>query len=74
MTVREMIAALSTLPADALVVLPDTYTESEGWGDAAADPVLIASRVVLDEQGRAYIVGEDPEDEDGEDWDEDEED
>lgn len=53
MTVSELMTLLATLPADAEVVFPDTYEESEGWGEH--DPVLpvhgaalVEGRVVLD--------------------------
>lgn len=73
MTVAELVALLSTLPADAPVVFTDTYTESEGWGAAAADPVLYVEGATVDERGRVYLIGEEPEGEDEdeeEDWDE----
>ena len=69
MTVAELIAILSTLPADARVVYTDTYEESEGWGESAKDPVLWVSNVVMDEQGRAYICGDEYSPDE---WDEDE--
>ena len=69
MTVAELIAILSTLPADARVVYTDTYEESEGWGESAKDPVLWVSNVVMDEKGRAYICGDEYSPDE---WDEDE--
>ena len=71
MTVAELIAILSTLPADARVVYTDTYEQCEGWGESAKDPVLWVSNVVMDERGRVYICGDEYSPDE---WDEDEED
>ena len=46
MTVRELMEMLASMPADAVVVFPDTYAESEGWGDT--DPYMEVDGVVMD--------------------------
>ena len=62
MTVRELMMALAQMDPDAVVTMPDTYGESEGWGGSS--PVLVVRSVSMDGD-RVYLAGE-------EDWDEDE--
>jgi hypothetical protein len=78
MTVREMMAALAQMDPDAVVRMPDTYWESEGYGPHADDLEYLMPRVggVAAREGFVEVFaadGED-EDEDEEDWDDDEED
>ena len=74
MTVREMMAALAQMDPDMEVRMPDTYWESEGYGEHADDVDYLMPRVggVAVHDGFALVFSADPEDE--EDWDEEEED
>ena len=55
MTVRELMERLAQMDQDAVVVFPDTYEESEGWGEC--DPFLTVDDVVA-EDGRVCLTGE----------------
>ena len=55
MTVRELMARLAEMDMDAVVVFPDTYEESEGWGEC--DPYLTVEGAEM-EDGRVVLCGE----------------
>ena len=55
MIVRELMELLATMDQDAVVVFPDTYEESEGWGEC--DPYLTVDGAV-EEDGQVYLTGE----------------
>ena len=56
MTVRELMERLAQMDQDAVVVFPDTYEESEGWGES--DPFMEVDDVTM-EDGRVVITGSD---------------
>ena len=55
MTVRELMERLAQMDQDAVVVFPDTYEESEGWGEC--DPFFTVCDVGTDEDGRVVLEG-----------------
>ena len=74
MTVREMMAALAQMDPDMEVRMPDTYWESEGYGEHADDVEYLMPRVggvCVSEDGFVEVYAADSEDEDEEDWEED---
>ena len=55
MKVSELMALLATMPADAEVRFPDTYAESEGWGEC--EPYCTVYDAVA-EDGAVTLLGE----------------
>lgn len=55
MTVRELMERLAQMDQGAVVVFPDTYEESEGWGEC--DPFCTVDGAVA-EDGRVVLTGE----------------
>lgn len=58
MTVSELIALLSTLPADATVSFPDTYEREEGWLPAHDAATYNVCGAHVNERGEVELDGE----------------
>ena len=57
MTVRELMELLAQMDQDAVVVFPDTYTQSEGWEEGCEDATCEVDGVVA-EDGVVVLTGE----------------
>ena len=57
MTVRELMELLAQMDQDAVVVFPDTYTQSEGWEEGGEDATCEVDGVVA-EDGVVVLTGE----------------
>ena len=60
MTVAELMTLLATMPADAVVRFPDTYTQSEGWEDGCESASLVVAGAAV-EDGAVMLWGDEDE-------------